>query len=94
MLRAMQQDALDLAAKALDIFGAAESTDITFFIKGRRLKDRNYCNFILDFNKSYAGSRWQCVVGMDFSSFVIHCHPLPCDTSLLAALQSCSSEVQ
>lgn len=33
MLQAMQGDALHLAAKALDIFEATESTDIACFIK-------------------------------------------------------------
>ncbi|XWS15663.1 hypothetical protein CRYUN_Cryun34aG0021200 [Craigia yunnanensis] len=60
MLQAMQQDALHLAAKALDIFEATESTDIARFIKK-------------DFDRAY-GPGWQCVVGTDFSSFVTHCH--------------------
>ncbi|EOY28428.1 hypothetical protein QUC31_013037 [Theobroma cacao] len=60
MLHKMQQDALHLAAKALDIFEATESTDIARFIKK-------------DFDRTY-GSGWQCVVGTDFSSFVTHCH--------------------
>lgn len=33
MLEAMQQDALDLAAKALDIFDVTEATEIARFIK-------------------------------------------------------------
>lgn len=33
MLQTMQQDALHLAAKALDIFDVTESTDIARFIK-------------------------------------------------------------
>ncbi|KAK8618360.1 hypothetical protein V6N13_132354 [Hibiscus sabdariffa] len=58
MLQTMQKDALHLAAKALDIFEATESTDIAQFIKK-------------DFDRAY-GPGWQCVVGMDFSSFVTH----------------------
>ncbi|MBA0748689.1 hypothetical protein Gogos_002681 [Gossypium gossypioides] len=60
MLHTMQKDALHLAAKALDIFEATESTDIAQFIKK-------------DFDRLY-GPGWQCVVGTDFSSFVTHCH--------------------
>lgn len=33
MLKAMQNDALDLAAKALDYFDVTEATDIACFIK-------------------------------------------------------------
>lgn len=33
MLQTMQQDALDLAAKALDFFDATDATDIARFIK-------------------------------------------------------------
>lgn len=33
MLEAMQQDALDLAAKALDFFDVTEATEIARFIK-------------------------------------------------------------
>ena len=33
MLQAMQQDALHLAAKALDVFDATETTNIARFIK-------------------------------------------------------------
>ncbi|KAJ6776371.1 DYNEIN LIGHT CHAIN [Salix koriyanagi] len=33
MLQTMQEDALDLAAKSLDFFDAADSTDIARFIK-------------------------------------------------------------
>ncbi|XP_021902100.1 dynein light chain 1, cytoplasmic-like [Carica papaya] len=60
MLQTMQHDALQLAAKALDLFEATESTDIARFIKE-------------DFDRAY-GPGWQCVVGTDFGSFVTHCH--------------------
>ncbi|KAG6778673.1 hypothetical protein POTOM_015013 [Populus tomentosa] len=60
MLQTMQQDALHLAAKALDIFDVAESTDIARFIKK-------------DFDRVH-GPGWQCIVGMDFGSFVTHYH--------------------
>ncbi|KAJ4823240.1 hypothetical protein Tsubulata_034469 [Turnera subulata] len=59
MLQAMQQDALDLAAKALDFFDVTEATDIARFIKK-------------DFDKLY-GAGWQCIAGTDFGSFVTHC---------------------
>ncbi|XP_011001140.1 PREDICTED: dynein light chain 1, cytoplasmic-like [Populus euphratica] len=60
MLQTMQQDALHLAAKALDIFDVTESTDIARFIKK-------------DFDRVH-GPGWQCIVGMDFGSFVTHYH--------------------
>ncbi|GLT77253.1 hypothetical protein SLA2020_488570 [Shorea laevis] len=59
MLKTMQQDALDLAAKALDFFDVTESTDIACFIKK-------------EFDRMY-GPGWQCIVGTDFGSFVTHC---------------------
>uniref|UniRef100_A0A7N0RDV9 Dynein light chain n=1 Tax=Kalanchoe fedtschenkoi TaxID=63787 RepID=A0A7N0RDV9_KALFE len=59
MRRTMQQDALHLASKALDIFDVTEATEIARFIKK-------------EFDRSY-GSGWQCVVGTDFGSFVTHC---------------------
>ncbi|PON70930.1 Dynein light chain [Parasponia andersonii] len=59
MLQAMQQDALHLAAKALDAFDVTETTNIAHFIKK-------------DFDESY-GHGWQCIVGKDFGSFVTHC---------------------
>ncbi|GLU23105.1 hypothetical protein SLE2022_391360 [Rubroshorea leprosula] len=59
MLQAMQKDALHLASKALDNFEACESTDIARFIKK-------------EFDRAY-GTGWQCVVGRDFGSFVMHC---------------------
>ncbi|GMI93374.1 hypothetical protein like AT4G27360 [Hibiscus trionum] len=37
MLQTMQKDALHLAAKALDIFEATESTDIARFINKKRI---------------------------------------------------------
>ncbi|XVE87931.1 hypothetical protein DITRI_Ditri19aG0028100 [Diplodiscus trichospermus] len=51
MLQTMQQDALHLAAKALDIFEATELTDIARFIKKVRAQ-RHYRNFInlMDFD--------------------------------------------
>ncbi|EYU19164.1 hypothetical protein ABFS82_13G177200 [Erythranthe guttata] len=58
MLEAMQQDALDLAAKALDFFDVTDSTQIARFIKK-------------EFDRSY-GAGWQCIVGTDFGSFVTH----------------------
>ncbi|CAK7350722.1 unnamed protein product [Dovyalis caffra] len=58
MLQTMQQDALHLAAKALDTFDVTESTDIACFIKK-------------DFDRVH-GPGWQCIVGMDFGSFVTH----------------------
>ncbi|OAY54968.1 dynein light chain 2, cytoplasmic [Manihot esculenta] len=59
MLQTMQQDALDLAAKALDFFDVTEATEIARFIKKQ-------------FDTSY-GAGWQCIVGTDFASFVTHC---------------------
>ncbi|KAG6634507.1 dynein light chain 2, cytoplasmic-like [Carya illinoinensis] len=59
MLQTMQQDALDLAAKALDFFDVTEATEIARFIKQ-------------DFDKAH-GPGWQCIVGTDFGSFVTHC---------------------
>ncbi|KAL8141329.1 hypothetical protein V2J09_007350 [Rumex salicifolius] len=60
MLQTMQQDALDFAAKALDFYDVTQATDIARFIKQ-------------EFDKEY-GLGWQCIVGMDFGSFVTHCH--------------------
>ncbi|GMY31648.1 dynein light chain 2, cytoplasmic [Fagus crenata] len=59
MLQTMQQDALDLAAKALDFFDVTEATEIARFIKK-------------EFDGTY-GPGWQCIVGTDFGSFVTHC---------------------
>ncbi|KAE8125726.1 hypothetical protein FH972_020500 [Carpinus fangiana] len=59
MLQTMQQDALELAAKALDIFDVTEATEIARFIKK-------------EFDGTY-GPGWQCIVGTDFGSFVTHC---------------------
>ncbi|KAK5834255.1 dynein light chain 1, cytoplasmic-like [Gossypium arboreum] len=58
MLQTMQQDALHLAAKALDFFDVTEATDIARFVKK-------------EFDKTY-GEGWQCIVGTDFGSFVTH----------------------
>ncbi|KAF8413991.1 hypothetical protein HHK36_001989 [Tetracentron sinense] len=60
MLQTMQQKALHLAAKALDIFDVTESTEIARSIKK-------------EFDRSYGGG-WQCIVGTDFGSFVTHCN--------------------
>ncbi|KAK0600065.1 hypothetical protein LWI29_011248 [Acer saccharum] len=60
MLQTMQQDALDLAAKALDIFDVTEATQIARFIKK-------------EFDTTH-GPGWQCIVGTDFGSFVTHCY--------------------
>ncbi|XAR56594.1 Dynein ATPase [Bertholletia excelsa] len=60
MLQKMQQDALGLAAKALDMYDVTEPTEIARFIKK-------------EFDSAY-GSGWQCIVGTDFGSFVTHCH--------------------
>ncbi|KAF7822777.1 dynein light chain 2, cytoplasmic [Senna tora] len=59
MLQTMQQDALDLASKALDFFDVTEATEIARFIKK-------------EFDVNH-GSGWQCIVGTDFGSFVTHC---------------------
>ncbi|KAF9672875.1 hypothetical protein SADUNF_Sadunf11G0089700 [Salix dunnii] len=59
MLQTMQEDALDLAAKALDFYDVTDATDIARFIKQ-------------DFDRMH-GPGWQCVVGRDFGSFVTHC---------------------
>ncbi|KAF9666843.1 hypothetical protein SADUNF_Sadunf16G0270800 [Salix dunnii] len=59
MLQTMQEDALDLAAKAIGFFDAADSTDIARFIKK-------------EFDRMH-GPGWQCIVGRDFGSFVTHC---------------------
>ncbi|KAL8098523.1 uncharacterized protein LOC141683557 [Apium graveolens] len=60
MLETTQQDALNLAAKALDIFDVTEATAIARFIKK-------------EFDSTY-GPGWQCIVGTDFGSFVTHCY--------------------
>ncbi|KAG5597707.1 hypothetical protein H5410_038939 [Solanum commersonii] len=60
MLGTMQQDALDLAAKALDFFDVTEATEIARFLKK-------------EFDTMY-GPGWQCIVGTDFGSFVTHCY--------------------
>ncbi|KAH7844650.1 hypothetical protein Vadar_030248 [Vaccinium darrowii] len=60
MLQTMQRDALDLAAKALDIYDVTEPTEIARFIKK-------------EFDGIY-GPGWQCIVGTDFGSFVTHCY--------------------
>lgn len=60
MLDTTQQDALNLAAKALEIFDVPEARDIARFIKK-------------EFDKTY-GPGWQCIVGTDFGSFVTHCY--------------------
>ncbi|GAV85351.1 Dynein_light domain-containing protein [Cephalotus follicularis] len=60
MLQTMQQDALNLAAKALDFFDVTEATEIARFIK-------------TEFDVAH-GAGWQCIVGTDFGSFVTHCH--------------------
>ncbi|KAK1360733.1 Dynein light chain [Heracleum sosnowskyi] len=60
MLETTQQDALNLAAKALDIFDVTEATAIARFIKK-------------EFDTTY-GPGWQCIVGTDFGSFVTHCY--------------------
>ncbi|KAK7312966.1 hypothetical protein VNO77_37249 [Canavalia gladiata] len=59
MLQTMQQDALDLASKALDSFDVTEAIEIARFIKK-------------EFD-SVHGPGWQCIVGTDFGSFVTHC---------------------
>ncbi|OVA08006.1 Dynein light chain [Macleaya cordata] len=60
MLQTMQQDALRVAEKALDVFDVTDSIDIASFIKK-------------EFDKVY-GPGWQCIVGTNFGSFVTHCH--------------------
>ncbi|XP_015896682.3 uncharacterized protein LOC107430359 [Ziziphus jujuba] len=60
MPQTMQQDALDVASKALDFFDVTEATEIARFIKK-------------EFDRTYGGG-WQCIVGKDFGSFVTHCH--------------------
>ncbi|MED6110784.1 hypothetical protein PIB30_046041 [Stylosanthes scabra] len=60
MLKTMQQDALDLASKALDFFDVTQAIDIARYIKK-------------EFDKSH-GSGWQCIVGTDFGSYVTHCY--------------------
>ncbi|KAJ9562761.1 hypothetical protein OSB04_007921 [Centaurea solstitialis] len=59
MLQTMQEDALELAAKALDFFDVTDATDIARVIKQ-------------EFDRMYGGG-WQCIVGTDFGSFVTHC---------------------
>ncbi|KAI3769227.1 hypothetical protein L6452_00327 [Arctium lappa] len=59
MLQTMQEDALELAAKALDFFDVTDATEIARVIKQ-------------EFDKMYGGG-WQCIVGTDFESFVTHC---------------------
>ncbi|XP_043688638.1 dynein light chain 2, cytoplasmic-like [Telopea speciosissima] len=58
MLQTMQDEALRLAAKALDVFDVTDSTQIACFIKK-------------EFDKLH-GPGWQCIVGTDFGSFVTH----------------------
>ncbi|XP_068321115.1 dynein light chain 1, cytoplasmic-like [Pyrus communis] len=58
MLQTMQQDAFQLAARALDNFDVTEPTEIAQFIKK-------------EFDDTY-GLGWQCIVGTDFGSFVTH----------------------
>ncbi|XP_022877591.1 dynein light chain 1, cytoplasmic-like [Olea europaea var. sylvestris] len=60
MLETMQQDALHIAAKALDFFDVNEATEIARFIKK-------------EFDSQH-GSGWQCIVGTNFGSFVTHCY--------------------
>ncbi|KAG8386258.1 hypothetical protein BUALT_Bualt03G0130200 [Buddleja alternifolia] len=60
MLQDMQQEALHLAAKALDFFDVTEATEIARFVKK-------------EFDRVYGGG-WQCIVGTDFGSFVTHCY--------------------
>ncbi|XP_009377313.2 dynein light chain LC6, flagellar outer arm-like [Pyrus x bretschneideri] len=60
MLQTMQQKALDLTSKVLDLFDVTEATEIGRFIKK-------------EFDRTY-GPGWQCIVGADFGSFVTHCH--------------------
>ncbi|XP_022753965.1 dynein light chain LC6, flagellar outer arm-like [Durio zibethinus] len=55
----MQEDALELAAKALDFFYVNDATEMARFIKK-------------EFDTTY-GPGWQCIVGTDFGSFVTHC---------------------
>ncbi|KAE9616965.1 hypothetical protein Lal_00034358 [Lupinus albus] len=59
MLRTVQQDALNLASKALDFFDVTEAIEIARFIKK-------------EFDRMH-GPGWQCIVGTDFGSFVTHC---------------------
>ncbi|KAL4554974.1 hypothetical protein LXL04_037587 [Taraxacum kok-saghyz] len=59
MRKTMQEDALQLAAKALDFFDVTEATEIARVIKQ-------------EFDRMYGGG-WQCIVGTDFGSFVTHC---------------------
>ena len=47
MLQAMQQDALDLAAKALDSFDVTEPTDIARFIKKVKFRFVMYENVLV-----------------------------------------------
>ncbi|XP_061358861.1 uncharacterized protein LOC133303032 [Gastrolobium bilobum] len=58
MLQTMQQDAMDLASKALDFFDVTEAVEIAGFIKK-------------EFDRTH-GPGWQCIVGTDFGSFVTH----------------------
>ncbi|KAL8205529.1 hypothetical protein R6Q57_009080 [Mikania cordata] len=60
MLQTMQDDALQLAAKALDFFDVTEATEIARVIKQ-------------EFDRMYGGG-WQCIVGTNFGSFVTHCY--------------------
>ncbi|KAG4981396.1 Dynein light chain LC6, flagellar outer arm [Glycine soja] len=69
MLQTMQQDALNLASKALDFFDVTEATDIARFIK----KASKYLQSpSVEFDRTH-GPGWQCIVGTDFGSFVTHC---------------------
>ncbi|KAJ0500632.1 putative dynein ATPase [Helianthus annuus] len=58
MIQTMQDDALQLAAKALDFFDVTEATEIARVVKQ-------------EFDRMYGGG-WQCIVGTNFGSFVTH----------------------
>ncbi|XP_077221535.1 dynein light chain type 1 family protein [Tasmannia lanceolata] len=62
MLQTMQQEALRLAAEALDVFDITDSTQIACYIKKMNEFDFTY------------GPGWQSIVGTDFGSFVTHCY--------------------
>ncbi|XP_043695264.1 dynein light chain 1, cytoplasmic-like [Telopea speciosissima] len=80
MLQTMQDEALYLAAKALDVFDITDSTQIARFIKQ-------------EFDRLH-GLGWQCIVGIGFGSFLIHvcgCFIHFCIGSLAILLFKCAT---
>ncbi|CAN1775212.1 Dynein light chain LC6, flagellar outer arm [Linum perenne] len=73
MLQTMQDDAVHLAAKALDFFDVTEPTEIARFIKKILSVNWVCLDWAQEFDRVYGGGGWMCIVGTDFGSFVTHC---------------------